>query len=215
MGSHSDPTYSPSRKRILLTFDSREAAMEHEVYLHRVRDVASNPRYANRIRATTSAFTFPITPEHIEAMRERNRGPNNPMYGRCGELSPQYGLKRTAESREKMRQSHLGKPSSRLGSRLDDAVRKKMSEEYRRKRWFHDPDSDKASFCFPEQIPPGFVPGRGRLTKNPPELRRVWFYDPVSKREARYVRGREPDGYILGKFQGKTDLTINAPSSEE
>lgn len=202
MGSHSDSTYHPSRKRILAMFDSREAAMEHEVYLHRVRDVARNLRYANRVRATSTAFTFPLTPEHIEALRERNRGANNPMYGRSGELSPQYGRKRTAETREKMRQSHLGKPSPRLGTTMDDALRKRLSEDFQKKKWCHNPATGETSFCLPEDTPQGYIPGRGKIAKNPPEFRRVWFHDPVSKREARYVAGREPAGYIPGKFRG-------------
>ena len=212
MGSHSDPTYHPSRKRILVTFDSREEAMEHEVYLHRVRDVAINPRYANRVRATSTAFTFPLTPEHIDAMRERNRGANNPMYGRSGELSPQYGRKRTAESKEKMRLSHLGKRGGKLGMTMSKKVRDTISEIVRGRKWFHDPVTGNTTFCFPDLVPPGYLPGRMTVAKNPPELRRVWFHDPVSGREARYISGREPEGYLPGKIRGKKNSIVNTSS---
>lgn len=210
MGSHSDETYLPSRKRVLATFDSREAAMEHEVYLHRVRDVARNLRYANRVRATSTAFTFPLTPEHIEALRERNRGANNPMYGRSGELSPQYGRKRTAETREKMRRAQLGKRGGKLEMTMSKEVCETISKVVRGRKWFHNPITGETSFCYPDSAPQDYIPGRGKIAKKPPELRRVWFHDPVSGREARYVAGREPAGYIPGKFLGKKNLTVNS-----
>lgn len=44
------------------------------------------------------------TAEHKAYMSKRHSGENNPMYGKCGELSPSYGKKRSNETRAKISQ---------------------------------------------------------------------------------------------------------------
>lgn len=219
MGSHRDPTYVPNRKRVLATFDSREAAISHEIYLHDLRDVGRNTRYANRAKQKstkfdTSGVPWKPTSDEIDRLRREklrvaNAGENNPMHGRSGELSPQYGLKRSAESKEKMRQAKLGKVGNRLGAEATEDTRKKISEQCKKRRWFRDPNTGMTKFCLPEEVPEGYVPGRGTSRPpTPPELKRAYFHNPETGRVLRCVPGREPPGYLPGK--GKRNLAKTA-----
>lgn len=56
MGSYHDTTFKPKRKRVLSIWDSREAALAEEVRIHSLKDVAANPRYANRAKQTSVSF---------------------------------------------------------------------------------------------------------------------------------------------------------------
>lgn len=107
MGSHSDPTYSPSRKRILATFDSREEAYEHEIYLHDVRQVDANPRYANRARQKSTGFFY--------------------NQGTPGESHPMWGKHHTEDARAKISAVHKGRPSHLKGRSLSEEHRVKIS----------------------------------------------------------------------------------------
>lgn len=103
MGSHSDPTYHPSRKRILVTFDSREEAMEHEIYLHELRQVDTNPRYANKARQRSTGFYY------------SNSTP--------GELHPMWGKTHSEEARAKISQRLSGRPSHLRGTKFSEERR--------------------------------------------------------------------------------------------
>lgn len=48
-----------------------------------------------------------------EEYKKAHSGANNPMYGKTGELSPNYGRKLSEEAKNKLREVHLGKPKSK------------------------------------------------------------------------------------------------------
>lgn len=45
---------------------------------------------------------YKFSDEQLAIRRERFKGENNPMYGKCGELNPMYGKKHTEEAKKKM-----------------------------------------------------------------------------------------------------------------
>lgn len=108
MGSHSDETYVPNRKRVLSTFDSREEAYEHEIYLHELRQVDTNPRYANKARQKSAGFFY------------SNSTP--------GELHPMWGKTHSEEARAKISQGLSGRPSRLRGTTFSDERRARQRE---------------------------------------------------------------------------------------
>jgi hypothetical protein len=94
-------------KQILSEWSSRDEALSHEVLLHEIFYVDTNPLFLNRARQTSQRFTFNSKglkpkPETILKMRKNNKGSNNPMAGR----------KQSEASKEKNRQKQLGKSHS-------------------------------------------------------------------------------------------------------
>lgn len=112
-GSFTDKTFKPVVKKILKTFESREKAFKHEIYLHFILDVANDPRFANKARVTTQGFTWlgqRHTPETIEKIREASK--NISRETREIIRQKQLGKRLTPEHIEALRQSNLGKPKS-------------------------------------------------------------------------------------------------------
>jgi hypothetical protein len=112
-GSFTDKTFNPSIKKILKLFRSREEAFKHEIYLHFVLDVANNPKFANKARATSDGFTWTgqkHTKETIEKIRQASK--NISKQTRETIRQKQLGKKLTPEHIEALRQSNLGKPKS-------------------------------------------------------------------------------------------------------
>lgn len=203
MGSHTDPTYEPVRKRILATFDSREEALEHEIFLHELRQVDANPRYANRSRQRSTGFYYngvksgPANPFygrthsdefkrlHSERMKERMKGENNPFYGRT----------HSPETVEKIRQANRAKT-------LSDEHRAAITA-YLHERWA-DPENRKA---LSEMMKGRPSPMRGRSHSD--EARRKmseertgkrWFHDPITGKNVRRGPDECPPGYIAGRW---------------
>ena len=114
-GSFSDKSFKPTGKTILFVCETRKEASEIEIELHGFFDVAVNPRFANKAKATSTKFDVtgvpnteeakrkksvsklgeknplygvPKTEEWKKAQSERNSGENNPNYGNTGALSP-------------------------------------------------------------------------------------------------------------------------------
>ena len=107
-GSFKDKTFFPTEKTILFVCETREEAMEIEIELHDFFDVAVNPRFANKAKATSTKFdttgvskteedkrkiskanTGKIhTEAQNKAQSERKSGKKNHMFGRTGALSP-------------------------------------------------------------------------------------------------------------------------------
>lgn len=55
-GSYTDKTFKPKQKIILAIYETREEAIKSEISLHEFYDVANNPHFANRSRATSTGF---------------------------------------------------------------------------------------------------------------------------------------------------------------
>jgi hypothetical protein len=139
LGSYRDKTFKPKRKRILSVWDSREAAIEEEIRIHNLKDVAANPRYANRAKQTSTKFdtsgvsldaeikvkmsegskrAWDNRPDRREERRqffsEWNKSEDHKSRIR-GELNPMHRLdvkERLREANLGERNPHYGKPTS-------------------------------------------------------------------------------------------------------
>ena len=69
LGSYRDKKFKPTEKIILETFDTLEEALKAEIILHDFYEVDKNPHFANRAKATTTAFYYSAS------------GEDNPFYG--------------------------------------------------------------------------------------------------------------------------------------
>lgn len=69
-GSFRDKSFNPTEKIILQTFDTVEEALQAEIILHEFYQVDKNPHFANRARATSTAFYYSAS------------GKDNPFYGK-------------------------------------------------------------------------------------------------------------------------------------
>ena len=49
-------TFEPKWKKIIDTFNSREEAVENEIALHSHFEVGKNPKFANRVKQTSTGF---------------------------------------------------------------------------------------------------------------------------------------------------------------
>ena len=114
-GSFRDKTFFPTEKTILFVCETREEAMEIEILLHDFFDVAVNPQFANKAKATSTGFNVagvplteetkkkmsvaksgvPKTEEHKNKISVGMSGENNPNYGKTGEKSHMFGVPRT------------------------------------------------------------------------------------------------------------------------
>jgi|DEB0MinimDraft_6_1074348.scaffolds.fasta_scaffold19710_2 hypothetical protein len=130
-GSFRDKTFKPDTKRVLKIFNTREEAFKHESYLHFVLDVATNPRFANRARVTTTGFTWlgqKHSPETIQRLKEigkktftEERRRKLLEYNKSKKLTKEHieklrqvnsGSKRSPETCEKIRQKAIGREVS-------------------------------------------------------------------------------------------------------
>lgn len=119
-GSYTDKTFNPKRKRILSTWDSREAANAEEIRIHGVKDVARDPRYANRSKMTSMGFhTAGISwdadseqrrDERRRFLSEWNKSEDHKSRIR-GELNPMHRL----DVKEKLREANLGERNPHYG----------------------------------------------------------------------------------------------------
>lgn len=84
LGSYSDKTFKPTKKKILKCFPDRQLADKWEEYLHEVNNVDVNPRFANQVKqrdqrhysGDCNAAKRPAARRKISASK---RGANNPM----------------------------------------------------------------------------------------------------------------------------------------
>jgi hypothetical protein len=79
LGSYGDKTFKPKRKRILSVWDSREAAIEEEIRIHNLKEVAVNPRYANKAKQTSVGFDTTGTTLSKEHLRKVSEGVKTAM----------------------------------------------------------------------------------------------------------------------------------------
>lgn len=108
-------------KEILEVFDTREEALENEIYYHNLYDVCKNPEYFNLAKQTSVGFDrsgSTLSDEHIELLRKNSKGEKNNFYGKT----------HTEATRKKISEKNKGK---RLGYKLPEETKKKMSKSRR------------------------------------------------------------------------------------
>jgi hypothetical protein len=151
LGSFSDKTFKPTTKEILGVYFSREDAMKAEIKLHVVYDVAKNPRFANRARATTTRFclgghSHESRKKISEAKKGKNLGARNPMFKKKhsketrlkisdkikGENNPNYGKNLSEEVKRKLSETRKGENNPFYGKKHSKETRKRFSEMRKR-----------------------------------------------------------------------------------
>ena len=121
-GSFRDKTFKPTGKTILFVCETRKEAAEIEIELHNFFDVAVNPQFANKAKATSTKFDTAGVPR-TEAQKKAMSGENHPLFGMTGEKHPMFGFSHTEESKKKMSEAHTGKT-------LTEETKKRMSEAH-------------------------------------------------------------------------------------
>ena len=117
-GSFTDKTFKPTGKTILFVCETRKETAEIEIELHDFFDVAVNPQFANKAKATSTRFDRTGVLESEETKKKKSvarTGENNPMFSvprteewkkahsekmigkYTGENNPNYGVPRTKE----------------------------------------------------------------------------------------------------------------------
>jgi hypothetical protein len=97
MGSFRDKTFDPTQKEILAVCDTRKEALRTEMFFHDMYDVARNPVFANKAKATSVGFCTEGTTASEEArekFRLANAGERNPSYGKVWWMNPDTGEER-------------------------------------------------------------------------------------------------------------------------
>lgn len=153
-GSFKDKTFKPNKKKILKIFKTRQEAFKHECYLHFVLDVAVNPRFANRARATTTGFTWLGQKHSQETIKKLQEAGKKNLTKEKREKLKQIAKdkKLTKEHIEKLRQSNLGVKRSQktcqkirekaIGRKLSISTRNKISE-HNKGKWLNREDQSK------------------------------------------------------------------------
>ena len=111
-GSFKDKTFKPTGKNILFVCETREEILKIEIELHDFFDVAVNPKFANKSKATNTKFDrtgVPVTEEAKKKISVANSGENHPCYGRTGENHPQFGFRWTEEQKKAHSERMIGK----------------------------------------------------------------------------------------------------------
>ena len=108
-GSFKDKTFFPTEKTILFVCETREEAAEIEIELHDFFDVAVNPQFANKAKATSTKFDttgVPQTEAQKKAHSERMSGEKNHMFG----------VPKTEETRKKQSEATSGEKNPNYGN---------------------------------------------------------------------------------------------------
>ena len=111
--------YCPNKSKIvskiiLGIFNTRKEALAHEIYLHKINDIARNPRYYNRARQTSTGFTTEGQQniEIIKMLAEINRGRKMSDEMKERLRQSKLGIPRPEYVKEKLRKANLGKKHS-------------------------------------------------------------------------------------------------------
>ena len=120
-GSYRDKTFKPTEKIVLETFNTLSEVLEAEILLHEFYQVDKNPHFANRAKATSTAFYFsasgkdnPFISKALLALGDDHPSKSEKFkesIKKHYEINghPWTGRKHNEESKEKMRINGKGK----------------------------------------------------------------------------------------------------------
>jgi len=108
-------------KVIVELFSTREEANYDEIRMHNWYNVAMNPSFYNKAKATTSGFCMYGT-KHTNETREKM------SKSKTGDKHYMYGKHHSDETRAKMSKSTTGDKHSMYGKHHTDVTREKMSK---------------------------------------------------------------------------------------
>ena len=110
-GSFKDEDFNPDSKIILAYSKTAEGAVWFEINFQRVFRVVEDSNFANQSYQTSTGFDTtgrPHTADYKKKRSERMAGERNPMFGKSGELSPNFGRPFTKEHKRHISESKLG-----------------------------------------------------------------------------------------------------------
>jgi len=115
-GSFCDKSFKPTGKTILFVCEKRIEASEIEIELHDFFDVAVNPQFANKAKATSTGFDRAgvIAGPHTEA---QNKAKSERMTGKfVGEKHPMYGVPNSEEQKKTHSERMSGEKNPNYGN---------------------------------------------------------------------------------------------------
>jgi group I intron endonuclease len=137
-GSFRDKTFNPTGKIILFTGETRQEVAEIEIELHDFFDVAVNPQFANKAKATSAGFDRTgvlNTEEHIKKVSEANSGKTRTeetkkriSESKSGENNPMYGVPQTEAQKKAKSKRMSGENNPMYGVPQTEEWKKAHSE---------------------------------------------------------------------------------------
>ncbi|MHA1364358.1 MAG: NUMOD3 domain-containing DNA-binding protein [Candidatus Freyarchaeota archaeon] len=85
----------------------------------------------HRVKISRAKTGRRLSAETRAKMSESHKGKKNPLYGRRGADNPNYGSKRTAETRRRMSEAQQGEKNHNYGKKLSAEQKQKISEALR------------------------------------------------------------------------------------
>ena len=130
LGSFYDKTFFPTEKTILFVCETRKEAAEIEIKLHDFFDVAVNPQFANRAKATSTGFDTTGVPKTEEAKKKlsvANSGKTHTEETKKKLSVAMSGKTLTEEHKKKISKANAGENNPRYGVPHTEETKKKMS----------------------------------------------------------------------------------------
>ena len=127
-GSFYDKTFNPTGKTILFVCETRKEVVEIEIELHDFFDVAVNPKFANKTKATSTGFDMtgvvrgPMAEEHKKRISVAKTGKTlteetkkKISVGMSGENNPKFGVPCTEAQKKAQSEKMSGEKNPSYG----------------------------------------------------------------------------------------------------
>ena len=164
-GSFSDKSFNPTQKVILKSnYETRKKADEDEIILHNFYNVAKNPHFANKAKATSAGFCTAgstLTKETRKKLSKAHAGKKLSKETRRKMSLIRAGRAPTEEHRRKNSEAHIGKTLTEETKQKISVANtgKKHAEEFKQRvrevqtglRWFVNENNETRK----SRTPPG------------------------------------------------------------
>jgi hypothetical protein len=129
-GSFTDTSFNPNQKIILKSnYETRREASEDEIILHDFYDVAKNPHFANRAKATSTGFdttgsSFSLTNETRKKISLGGKGKTRTEETKQKIRKARTGKTHTDETKQKCREASTGKThTEEAKNKISEAIK--------------------------------------------------------------------------------------------